>query len=285
METMKISRLFLLILLFFIVSACKPEPSSEQIKSTPDVVETETAKAMEKKTSDKNCQFVLGFDAWEPYQYADVGGRVAGIDIELVAAVVEGMGCQLTYQQGTWVDLLMSLKQGEVDILLGASKTEAREQFALFSDAYRMEEFSLYIRKGDKVRAGYETITEFIQNDSRIGIVEDYVYGPNVSMLLDADETSKYFVNAIMGELNVARLLDEDIDGYLEDSFVGASLLRRKALSKYIVAHGITIQTGNAYVMFSQKNVTQQQLSDFNTQLAKVKNSKTYQGILDKYSY
>ena len=180
---------------------------------------------------------------------------------------------------------MKALKQGEVDILLGASKTEAREQFALFSDAYRMEEFSLYIRSGDDERASYETITEFIQNDSRIGIVEDYFYGPDISMLLDGDETSKYFVNAIMGELNVARLMDADIDGYFEDSFVGASLLRRKALSNYIVAQGITIQTGNAYVMFSQKNITPEQLSEFNAELAKVKSSKTYQDILDKYSY
>ena len=104
-------------------------------------------------------------------------------------------------------------------------------------------------------------------------------------MLLDNAETSQYFVNAIMGELNVARLLDEDIDGFFEDSFVGASLLRRKALSNYIIPHGITIQTGNAYVMFSQKSVTPKQLSDFNTQLAEVKNSDVYQIILDKYSY
>lgn len=281
---MKINRMFLLLLLSFIVSACTPQTPVEQTKSTPVVV-AETAVPAENQIPDKNCQFVLGFDAWEPYQYVDVGDRIAGLDIELVAAVVKEMGCELTYQQGTWVDLLLALKQGEVDILLGASKTEAREKFALFSDAYRMEEFSLYIRNGDDVRAGYKTLSEFIQNGSKIGIVGDYFYGPDVSMLLDSAETSKYFVNAIMGELNVARLMDEDIDGYFEDSFVGASLLRRKALSNYIVAHDITIQTGNAYVMFSQMTVTPELLSDFNTQLAKVKSNKTYQDILDKYSY
>jgi polar amino acid transport system substrate-binding protein len=281
---MKINRMFLLLLLSFIVSACKPQTPVEQTKSTPVVVAETTVQA-ENQIPDKHCQFVLGFDAWEPYQYVDVGDRIAGLDIELVAAVVEEMGCKLTYQQGTWVDLLMALKQGEVDILLGASKTEAREEFALFSDAYRMEEFSLYIRNGDDVRAGYKTLSEFIQNGSKIGIVGDYFYGPDVSMLLDNAETSKYFVNAIMGELNVARLMDEDIDGYFEDSFVGASLLRRKALSNYIVAHDITIQTGNAYVMFSQMTVTPELLSDFNTQLAKVKSNKIYQDILDKYSY
>jgi polar amino acid transport system substrate-binding protein len=280
---MKINYLFLLLLSSFIVSACKPNPPNEQTQSTSIVADV--AVPVEKQLLNNNCKFVLGFDAWEPYQYVDVGERIAGLDIELIAAVINNMGCQLTYQQGTWVDLLMALRQGEVDLLLGASKTQAREKFALFSDSYRMEEFSLYIRKSDKVRAGYKTISEFSQNNSRIGIVEDYVYGPDVSTLLDNPETSKYFVNAIMGEINVARLLDEDIDGYLEDSFVGASLLRRKALSKYIVAQGITIKTGNAYVMFSKISVTPEQLRNFNTQLAKVKSSDIYQDILNKYTY
>ena len=152
---MKINYLFLLILLPFIVSACKPQPPSEQVQSTPIIVDITVP--VDKQVPDNNCKFVLGFDAWEPYQYVDVGERVAGLDIELIATVVKDMGCQLTYQQGTWVDLLMALRQGEVDLLLGASKTQAREKFALFSDAYRMEEFSLYIRKNDKVRAGYKT--------------------------------------------------------------------------------------------------------------------------------
>ncbi|WP_339719150.1 transporter substrate-binding domain-containing protein [uncultured Paraglaciecola sp.] len=281
---MKISHIFLMILLFCIVSACKPEPTNDQITPPPVIAELATTQ-MNKGDAINQCQFVLGFDAWEPYQYVDVGDRVAGLDIELVEAVVKNMGCKLTYKQGTWVDLLMALKEGEVDILLGASKTEAREQFAFFSDAYRMEEFSLYIRKDDQKRAEYETLSDFINNASHIGIVGDYVYGVDVSTLLDGPDTSKYFVNAIMGELNVARLLDGDIDGFLEDSFVGATLLRRKALHDYIVAHGLTIHTGEAYVMFSQKSVSLEQLSEFNAQLEKVKKSQVYQDIVDKYSY
>ncbi|MEP1447327.1 MAG: transporter substrate-binding domain-containing protein [Paraglaciecola sp.] len=281
---MKIDHNLLIILLCFTISACKPEPTSEQVEVST-VLADKVVPLPDENAAAKNCQFVLGFDAWEPYQYIDVGDRVAGLDIELVAAVAEQMGCHLTYQQGTWVDLLMALKEGEVDILLGASKTESREQFAFFSDPYRIEEFSLYIRKDDTQTAEYKTLKDFINNGSQIGIVGDYVYGPEVSILLDGADTSKYFVNAIMGELNVARLLDGDIDGFLEDSFVGATLLRRKALHEYIVAHGLTIHTGDAYVMFSQKSVSLEQLSTFNEELQKVKKTEHYQNILDKYSF
>ncbi|AEP31400.1 substrate-binding periplasmic protein [Brumicola nitratireducens] len=280
---MKISYL----LVIFFISACTPQPE----KVTDDTASTETFQtdpievAEQPAIVDDECNLVLGFDAWEPYQYADVGGRVAGLDIELITGVAEAIGCNITYQQGTWVDLLSLLKQGNIDMLLGASKTDAREQFAFFSDAYRMEEFSLYIRSGEEKRAAYKTLSEFIESGSRIGVVSDYLYGEEVAALLDDPEKSQFFKNAIMGELNIARLLDQDIDGFLEDSFVGASMLRRKALSDLIVAQGITIQTGNIYVMFSQQGITQDQLAKFNAQLQKVKQSQIYEDLLKKYSY
>ncbi len=279
---MKISYL----LLIFFISACTPQ-SEKVTKDTSSTESMQPDLSVVAESSDMvdDCNLVLGFDAWEPYQYADVGGRVAGLDIELITSVAEDIGCNITYQQGTWVDLLSLLKQGNIDMLLGASKTEAREQFAFFSDAYRMEEFSLYIRSNDEKRAAYKTLSEFIESGSSIGVVSDYLYGEEVAALLDDPEQSQFFKNAIMGELNIARLLDQDIDGFLEDSFVGASMLRRKALSDLIVAQGITIQTGNVYVMFSQQGITQDQLAKFNAQLQKVKQSQVYEDLLKKYSY
>ena len=48
---MKINTLFILIPLFLIVSACKPESSNEQIKAQPDIVEVATALAHGKNNS------------------------------------------------------------------------------------------------------------------------------------------------------------------------------------------------------------------------------------------
>jgi polar amino acid transport system substrate-binding protein len=180
--------------------------------------------------------------------------------------------------------LLQSLKTGDVDMLLGASKTKAREEYALFSAPYRTEQFSLYIRNGDNKRQAYNSIDKFITSNSRIGIVEDYYYGPQIAMLLEGLVTSKSFVNAIMGELNVARLLDNDIDVFIEDSFVGASLLRRKALSSRITPHQITIETGDVFVMFAKDKFSQPQLENFNQQLILIKNSPQYKDLVKKYS-
>lgn len=282
---MKTYLLMLVILTSLALISCSPEPGKSD-NQTSDAAESQIAQTAtpEVVPSTPSCSFKMGFDVWEPYQYVDVDGVVRGLDIELISNVLEDIGCQAEFVQGTWVNLLEDLRNGDVDMLLGASKTDAREEFAYFSEPYRMEEFSLYIRKDDPKRAAYDDIDAFIANGSKIGVVGDYYYGPRISILLDGNATSKFFVSGIMGELNVARLLDMDIDGFLEDSFVGASMVRRKALGDYIVAHGFTVETGDIYVMFSRASVTEEQVNTFSQALDTFKNSASYTEIVGKYS-
>ncbi len=301
---MKIYLIAVVVFTLFVISACKPAPKNEteitpsEAPLTATKSEADPAPASdsapnptasnesldETDSVENDCTVNIGFDVWEPYQYVTVNDEVRGMDIELIGYVMGKMGCELTYTQGTWVLLLKDLQQGNIDILLGASKTESREEYAHFSDSYRMEEFSLYIRKGDKTRFGYDDIDDFIANKSKIGIVEDYYYGPRISILLEGSATSKFFLPAMMGEMNVGRLLDQDIDGFLEDSFVGASMLRRKGLNNYIEPHGFTVVTGDIFVMFSKETISPEQVDEFNKVLTEQKYSDGYQLIMQKYS-
>ncbi len=285
---MKTNLVMLIIVLSFALMSCSKEQkqvSPESSVSTEPVTSNEVTIPVPPipKEQDPLCSFKIGYDVWEPYQYLDVNGEVRGLDIELVNAVTEDMGCSTEFIQGTWVNLLEKFRDGQVDILLGASKTEAREEFAFFSVPYRTEEFELYIRKDDSKRAAYTTIEDFIKQGSKIGVVGDYFYGDSISALLDDEETAESFVVGIMGELNVARLIDLDIDGFLEDSFVGASMIRRKALDEYIVAHGFKVNTGDIYVMFSRTSIDEQQVITFNDAMEGFKSSATYNEIVKKY--
>lgn len=279
----------LLIVLSFALMSCSREQgqTNQENANSPldqeEQVANTTEPALVPVEPPPECSFKLGFDVWEPYQYVDVNGDVRGMDIELVTSVIDDMGCTAEFVQGTWVSLLEDLRNGDVDMLLGASKTEAREKFAYFSVPYRMEEFSLYIRMDDQKSAAYANINEFIENGSRIGVVGDYFYGPNISALIEDEQSAGLFVFGIMGELNIARLLDMDIDVFIEDNFVGASLLRRKALGELIVEHGYTIKTGNIYVMFGRASVNEQQVSKFNLAMDAFKSSDKYSAIVEKY--
>ncbi|GAC12791.1 substrate-binding periplasmic protein [Aliiglaciecola lipolytica] len=281
---MKTVKLLLIMSLSYALIACSPQQAQSSSQTTEKQLAANSEETQDNAVDLPSCSYSLGFDVWEPYQYVNVDGDIKGLDIEIVTEVLKEMGCNVTFVRGTWVSLLEDLREGNVDLLLGASKTPAREDFAYFSDPYRTEEFSLYIRKDDSTRAGYADIDEFISNGSKIGVVGDYYYGPEISILQDSKATSTNFVSGIMGELNIARLLDMDIDGYLEDSFVGASMLRRKALDNYIVAHGFTVTTGDIYVMFSQASVSEEEVQQFNLYLDALKEMDSYKKTLQKYS-
>ena len=79
------------------------------------------------------CELVMGWDPWEPYQYEIAGGQVFGLDVDLLTAVVRNSGCDIEFQKGSWRELLQQLKDGEIDLLAGATQTAERDDFAYFT--------------------------------------------------------------------------------------------------------------------------------------------------------
>ncbi len=268
---MKMSKL-LLVAFIVLCSGCKP------VTETDNTVVTLPA-----APASPSCEMTLGMDAWEPYQYMTVGHSPTGLDVELVKAVAETMNCQLNVVQGSWLELLTLLKEGEVDFVLGASKTADREEFAYFSESYRQERFQLYVRNDD---AGlpFTDLNAFISAGHKVGIVNEYYYGDEVAALYADASLREKFVGAIISELNMARLLDEEIDGLLEDSFVGASILRRKGLDKYIRPHAISLGSSDVFVMFSKASVNEEQVQQFNQALQQLRDNGAYNRLIEKYS-
>ena len=280
---MKSTSFLCLIPLLLFISSCGPNTpapvSTAQPEATPAVATTNAESAKPAV----NCQLKLGFEAWEPYQYTSLDNKPAGLDIELVQAIAGQMGCEIVAQQGTWMDLIGALKSGGVDLLLGASVTPARQEYAYFSDSYRQEQFVLFVRTEDVAGYPQNTLADFVGNGKKVGIISEYYYGPEFAELFKQDTLKPQFVEASLGELNLARLLDQDIDGMLEDSFVGHAMLRRKGLDKQIGAHSISMGNTDVFVMFSKATVKPEQVSAFNQALAAIKADGRYNAIVQRY--
>lgn len=280
---MKSTSFLCLIPLLLFISSCgpnKPAPvSTAQPEATPAAASTAAAPA----TPAATCQLKLGFEAWEPYQYTALDNKPAGLDIELVQAIAGQMGCDITAQQGTWMDLIGALKSGGVDLLLGASVTPARQEYAYFSDPYRQEQFVLFVRSEDVAGYPQNTLADFVGSGKKVGIISEYYYGAEFAELFKQDALKQQFVEASLGELNLARLLDQDIDGMLEDSFVGHAMLRRKGLDKQIGAHSISMGNTDVFVMFSKATVKPEQVSAFNQALTAIKADGRYNAIVQRY--
>ncbi len=230
-----------------------------------------------------SCLLTVGWDPWEPYQYQDVGGSVEGLDIELVEAMAERAGCDVMYEENDWAALLDRVREGAVDVVLGATKTEDRDAYARFSEPYRSESFGLFVRSGEAGNYGEKTLRELLDKSFKIGVTNQYIYGDEVTTLQDDPKYSAKFHAASVGEANFESLRNFQIDGFLEDPFVAAAVIRRKGLHEDIEAHPIVIETGEVRLMFSRASVSEDVIKRVDAALAEMKQDGTYEEIMQKY--
>lgn len=267
---------FLVVAVAWLVG-CTPANQGEM-----DAPELEAA-VEQTAASSPPCQLVFGFESWEPYQYLSVGGEVGGVDVEIAQRVATEIGCTLRAQQGSWMELLEWLQNGDIDFVMGASMTESRKEYAYFSIPYRQEQFSLFVRREQLPRFTMESVEEFLAGGYRVGVVNEYFYGDELQELMHDSEYSEQFVGAILNELNMARLLDADIDGFLEDNLVAASIIRRRGLSERIARTEIHLDSSDVYIMFSRSSVSEDEIEEFNNALRSAINNGFIDSLIRRY--
>ncbi|WP_194756868.1 substrate-binding periplasmic protein [Aliidiomarina indica] len=269
----------LLALAVTMFTACSPA-EREEIQAPERGV---TQASLERETTPP-CQLTLGFESWEPYQYLSAGGEAGGVDIEIAKRALSHMNCTLRAQQGSWMELIEWIQNGDIDFVMGASRTEARDEYALFSVPYRDEQFSLFVRGDRMSRYDQDSVEEFLAAGFRVGTVNEYYYGEELQNLMYESEYTTQFVGAMLNELNVARLLDGEIDGFLEDNLVAASMIRRRGLGAFIDRHEISLPATEVYVMFSKESVDESQVEEFNDALQVLLDEGFIDHVMSRYS-
>ncbi len=266
--------------LFFVLMACGEKPASTATEvQVADATETvpEPAVVM------PECDLKLGWDPWAPYQYLTPEDEVKGLDVDLISAMAAEAGCDITFVQDNWMNLLNGIRNGDIDILGGATRTDSREEFGLFSDNYRHETFSLYIRPDESEKFADKNLKGLLEAGFRLGVTQDYLYCPQINVLQDDEKFSSQFVSVPITEVNYYNLTEGYIDGFLEDPFVAAFTIRRKGLQGQIEALALEISSGDVSIIFSKQSVKEETVQLFNNALAKLKETGEYDRILAKY--
>ena len=243
-------RWMLLIMVSGLLVAC-----GERESSTVEPVESAVLTESSPLPAAPACELVMGWDPWEPYQYEIAGGQVFGLDVDLVTAVARQADCSLTFEKGTWRELLQQLRDGEIDVVAGATPTEERQSYARFTVPYRGEQFELFIRAGSVADSRGKDLATLMAEGWRIGVVEDYLYTDTISSLQDDPEFNDGFVYTAMAETNMSRLLEGGIDGLIEDKYVGAAIIRHKNLQNDISRHPVQFSNTQISIMVSRASV------------------------------
>jgi len=229
------------------------------------------------------CRLVMGWDPWEPYQYQIDGVHVFGLDVDLLTAVVHSAGCSLDFKQGSWTELLSMLKSGDVDVLAGATRTAERGEFSYFTRPYRDEEFLVYVRADRNEELAALSLKDMAERGMTIGVIDGYLYGDTVSGYQDDPELTSQFVYSPMSEISFSMLLDGEVDAIIDDKYVGASIIRRKDLSEFIMPHPQGFDKSHVHFMLSRASVDDALFQRIDQSLASLHETGQIQIILAQY--
>lgn len=269
------SLVILLLVPFF--SGCSEAPQEETaaVVAEPPVDATTTPAT--------ECRLTMGWDPWAPYQYRDAAGNITGLDVEIARAIASTAGCELDFADGDWMDMLNRLRDGDVDVLAGATVTPGRAEFAEFTAPYRSESFTVFTLADNTAIREASSLQTLLTSDARIGTVAEYYYGADVLELLDSVAAEGRLEEATVAEINYQRLLDGEIDAFLDDPFVAASILHGRDWGDRIVATEIGTANGEVTFMVSRQSVAPENIQRFKDALERIRADGRLAAIIDDY--
>lgn len=90
-----------------------------------------------------------GHPEWPPIMFQD-GAVIDGAGPALVEMIFDDLGINVAVRHtGTWDEVQAQARTGEVDVLVAAYKTSAREDYMVYSDAYTTDPIAIFVASGN----------------------------------------------------------------------------------------------------------------------------------------
>lgn len=126
--------------------------SSEKATTSEKESTADNTKALE-KIKEKG-ELVMGTSPdFPPFEFptsVDGANKIVGTDIDIAQAIADDLGVKLKVMELSFDNLLPSLQQGKLDVVLaGVSATAKRQKNADFSDPYYTPEQKIVVKKAD----------------------------------------------------------------------------------------------------------------------------------------
>ena len=234
-------------------------------------------------SAEPDCVLKMGWEPWKPYQYIDENMMLNGLDIEIIEAVVNNIGCRLEKKKVPWKRLLIEAETGRIDLVAGASMTEDRKKWAYFSQPYREETRVLFVLKGTSGIYKFNSLSDIIGTRFELGVNRGAYNGEMFERLMENPEFSEH-VDIVTTEVqNHKKLIIGRIQGFIGDAISGTHLLRERKILDKVEIHPLKIHSSSIYVMFSKKSTTPELVENFNKSLTTLEENGIHKKIIKKY--
>lgn len=171
----------------------------------------------------------LGWYGAAPFQTEGPRG-VTGLDIEMVRAIANQAGQDLTFTRTTWPRLMQDVAAGRRDLASGVAWTAERAAAGRMSRAYRQDVNVLIQRRDGRAHPTAPDTAGLLAHlratGFRIGVIEGFSYADPAldAWLADPAQTDRVRRSA-SDAANLGLLLAGEIDGFLAERLTAASLV------------------------------------------------------------
>lgn len=240
--------------------------------------------APEKTNANENieqfdCLLTVGWHNWPPYQFIGGSGQVQGQQITLAKKLAKLSGCKLEFIQNSFAKNQELIKTGDIDITFDITVTEERAKQGYFSIPYRKELLLLYVRDDTHERCQQNSLSELIGSGFNLAITKGFVYGETIENIRNDPKLDQRLYYSNNQEEEIALLLDNKIDGLLEDPLVMAYLKSKEKRLNNIKSCDIKVYENLVTIMFSRKTVAPTVVDNFNAAIEIIKKDINYRRL------
>ncbi len=213
---------------------------------------------------------VVGTNAeFPPFEYLE-GSEIVGFDIDLIKAVAEQMGTNITIENLSWDGLLPALQSKKIDLIIsGMTVTPDRQAIVNFSDPYYIAEEQMMIVQNSNTNI--TTMDDLI--GKKVGVVLGYT-GDVIVSDMEGVNVERYNspYQAVMDVQN------GKIDALVVDNQPAKNYAANNTNVKAVPGNN----TEEAYAIAIPKD-NMKLLGDVNAALLTIQADGTYQKIYNKY--
>jgi polar amino acid transport system substrate-binding protein len=221
-----------------------------------------------------------------PYQQQETTAGFSvlkGLDFELTRAIFQKASLKVNYEERAWVAQLESIRSGEQHFALAATQTDERNEFAHFSNPYRIEKDVLYVRRSELYNRSFEQVSDLTRplqdGKFKLAVLNGFYYGEKVEAILSGPG----IVSSNSDVENFKALIAGEVDGVLIDQLEGAYIARHFDWDSHVAEYPLIVNQAEIRVMFSKKAVNTETVESFNQALEKVVASGESGVLLEEY--
>jgi polar amino acid transport system substrate-binding protein len=221
-----------------------------------------------------------------PYHFEDSEGKLTGLDVDILEAVLTAAGCTWRYTKMPLKRSLSALRAGLIDVAMGASITPEREGFAYFTHPYRRELVVMFIRKQNTISlpTSLSRLTDLTDAKLRIGSHLGSWYGYEYARLFERNAAFREQVLQSVDYENLYRaLLAERVDVVIDDIFNGHALLARIGALEATDVHPYVVNDSVTHFMLSRKSVPGATVAIIDAAIEAFQKSDRYREVITHY--